>query len=482
MSCSRFLFGSRLSSLALAAALLGAGCVKDPAITSSGTGGRSGSRPGNNGGGGSGGQPDPNFTFEVHDAGAQPPHMPPGYRCDNLCLKQMKCPNGQDTTISGTVHAPTPPTFGAADPLYNVTVYVPNATVEPFTPGVSCTMCAAVSSGSPLVITATGPDGRFVLKNAPVADNVPLVIQVGRWRRQVKIPKITPCADNPLPDEMTRLPRNKSEGDIPQIAISTGRVDALECVLRKIGVDDAEFTLPSGTGRIHMYRENGASLGLDTPPASDLSGNLDTLKRYDLALFECEGNPIPKEMPNKQNVIQYTSAGGRVFLTHYSYTWLYDVTPFVGTATWAADSPHPTIADTAITGIIDQDFPKGMAFAQWLEIVKATNPMPGQIQINVPRHDLDAVIPPARRWIHTDAPLTVQHYTFNTPVGAPEDKQCGRVLFSDFHVNSIMGGDLAVFPMECNNMPMTPQEKVLEFMLFDLSSCVQSDAIPPIIR
>jgi hypothetical protein len=187
-------------------------------------------------------------------------------------------------------------------------------------------------------------------------------------------------------------------------------------------------------------------------------------------------------MPNTQNVIDYTSAGGRLFLTHYSYTWLFDVAPFMGTATWAADSQHPTVNDVALTGIIDQSFPKGMAFAQWLQNVMATAPMPGQIQINVPRHDLDAVVPPSRRWIYTDAPGTVQHFTFNTPVGVDEDKQCGRVLFSDFHVNSIMGGDLAVFPTECQDTPMTPQEKVLEFMLFDLSSCVQPDSKPPIIR
>ena len=41
---------------------------------------------------------------------------------------------------------------------------------------------------------------------------------------------------------------------------------------------------------------------------------------------------------------------------------------------------------------------------------------------------------------------------------------------------------VSTFPAECNDLPMTPQEKVLEFMLFDLSSCVQSDSKPPIIR
>jgi hypothetical protein len=462
------------------------GCNTNNAAISSTDNGRSsgngtGGSSGNGGSAGNGQQPDPGFTFNVPDGG--PVNTMPGKVCQNLCLKQMKCPNGKDTTISGTIWAPTPPKYGMPDPIYNATVYVPNATVEPFKAGVACDMCAAPSSGSPLVITASGPDGKFQLKNAPVADDVPLVIQVGRWRRQVKIPKITPCADNPLPDELTRLPRNKSEGDIPLMAISTGKVDALECVLRKIGVDDAEFTLPTGGGRIHMYRENGASLGLMTPIAGDLTGSIDTLKRYDLALLECESRPNPKPMANQQNLVDYANTGGRLFLTHYSYVWLFQIAPFMSTADWtAADSDHPTLNDAPLTGIIDTSFPKGMAFAQWLEIVKATSPMPGQIQINVPRHDLDAVVPPTRRWIYTDMPTTIQHFTFNTPVGIDEDKQCGRVLFSDFHVNSIMNGDLAAFPMECDDMPMTPQEKVLEFMLFDLSSCVQPDSKPPIIQ
>jgi len=231
-----------------------------------------------------------------------------GTSCTGLCQQQPKCDGGAVTTITGKVVAGTLPIYGTPDPVPNVLVYVPNGPLLSFTQGAQCSQCGADVSGNPLVSTTTAFDGTFTLANVPAGNNIPLVIQLGRWRREIRV-NIPACATTAVSDGVgsttIRMPRNKTDGynntaDIPLTAISTGSVDFLECVLLKMGVDAGEFTSNASTGRIHIYscaadnssRNNGpGNPGASAPGGSQceeaLMGNGGTYMNYDQILLPC---------------------------------------------------------------------------------------------------------------------------------------------------------------------------------------------------
>lgn len=415
------------------------------------------------------GEPQPSLTD-----GTQPPGSCTGMKCN-----VPTCEGGATTTIEGDVYDPA-----GKVKLYGAIVYVPNREIEPMKKGVSCERCGSVS-GAPIASALTDEKGHFVLKDVPAGEKVPLVVQIGKWRRKIELPKVEACKPNTVNDGDVHLPRSSAEGDIPQMAVVTGGFDELGCLLSRIGVDGAEYTSPGSSGRIHVYRGvggGGTSTGA-APPATDLWNDVDALSKYDAVLLACEGWEYDendgdrgnKTVAAKEAMHEYTARGGRVFATHYHYTWFKESpdNDFRGVATWN----DPSSAYGTRTYDVDTSFPKGAAFAKWLENAGGTTPTGGLLVTN-PGSNVAAVNPATtQRWLYTSSPANVGYFSFNTPVDAKPEAQCGRAVFSDVHVSGEQGS--RALPSACGSAKLTPQELALEFMLFDLASCIQPDSEAP---
>ena len=418
-----------------------------------------------------------------------------GWRC-----KIPDCTGKTPTTIRATVYDPA-----GVNPLYDVAVYVPNAELSPIATGATCETCATPVSGSPITSALTDPRGEFLLdKDVPAGIDVPLVIQIGKWRRAIKLPEVKACQENTFTDhELMRLPRNQSEGNLPKIALATGDADALECFLRRVGVSDSEFTNPDGPGRVNLYVDTGAAsyeAGAKFPPATQLWSSLATMKSYDIVLNACSGtDDATREgitAANKSDLKAYLDGGGRVFLEHYHDTWLrggnedpsieaelgYQKTPFPAMAVWLP--PNDVDYQAGHPGAfapysVNVSFPKGKDFADWLQFVGASPKGLGTIDLYDVKHPAMSPLPPSQAWI-SDA-TGVPYFSFNTPLEAAPDAQCGRLVHTGIHVGveKLTSDDNGPFPGACASHPMVAQEKALEFLLFDLSSCVMTPDEPP---
>jgi hypothetical protein len=441
----------------------------------------------------------------------------------NFQCQKVVCPGGGTTSLSGIVYDPA-----GKIPLFNVSVYVPNITPGPLPQGASCADCSSWYT-APVVSAITDEGGNFTIKDMPVGPKIPLVVQVGKWRMQYTLSNVAQCTNNDaatLTGAKLRMPRNHTEGDIPNIAVSTGAADSLECLLLRMGVDNGEYTGdPKGAGRIHIFTGGDAPDGrggaVTNPPTSpqsytELWNRDDSMTPFDLVLLSCEGSPTSYlNQAGQQVLYDYTNSGGRVFASHYHFAWFIDgmtgPTPFDVTpplATWqnttnsaiVGDGTSAYNADIVTTLPNGMVFPEGASLKKWLQNTGAlTN---GQLPLYYSRNNANVTMANthSQAWVTLDpstpAPNATQYFSFDTPIGQAATEQCGRVVYSDLHVsgganqqaepniapdypNFTSGG---IVPDGCDMHDLTPQEKALEFMIFDLSSCltpVGQPSVPP---
>ncbi len=486
--------------------------------------------------------------------------------CDaGLKCNLTECDGGATTVLKGQVFDPA-----GNDPLYNVVVYVPNSTPTAFTHGPTCDACSSLYTGDPIVSTTTDTDGNFTLTGVPVpltganAGQVPVVIQVGKWRRQLIWPSVTACGTNTATPTSTvgkllRLPGAQSASgttlavgttvdDLPEIAISTGAADSMECLFQRIGFANSEYVpgWNSGTGHLHVFQgtpeptsaksRNPATTSGTAAPSSPGTGGLwdsdGDIDNYDIVVLSCEGEETVKANPT---VLQdFTTKGGRAFASHFHYSWFsgpldstetYTAPAAWGTnlATWTGNSNPIDIKiggnwDNQLNAnIVESLADGGTPLKTWLGNVNAlgTGGVTGELFIQQPRFNaqVTSANTPSQSWIVPDNAAyqyeydnvphrtalpanSTQYFAFDTPVGGLDggsSSYCGRIVYSDLHVGSA-ANDYSSFtatssqphvPGDCaqtggGGVPtLSPQEKALEYMLLDLSSCVGSDTNLP---
>jgi hypothetical protein len=227
-------------------------------------------------------------------------------------------------------------------------------------------------------------------------------------------------------------------------------------------------------------------------PESDLAlwNSQSSLMPYDAVLLSCEGGETYR--PNPSALEQYLNAGGRVFASHYHYVWFSNATLInqgfpaptdwgSALATWTT-SIAPATTTTPDVGVILQTTPLGTAFYQWL----SSPPVSALGQNGVPAGDLSIYTPrynatvgaanTASRPMITDSYLGTAYtaqFTFDTPVAG--GSYCGRAAFSDLHASgdpSIVDESGVPAPTGCDVVPLSAQERAMEFTLINLLSCV----------
>jgi hypothetical protein len=418
-----------------------------------------------------------------------------GLECKIVDCEAMSMPS---TTISGTVYAPN-----GTLPLYGIQVYIPNVPVVPPPSGAVCDRCRDSLPGFPLSLTETDENGHFTMTNVPAGADIPVILSSGKWRREITIQNVPQCTDTALTAEQTHLPKNQSEGNMPDIAISTGRADALECLVRKLGIDDAEIGTDGSAGKIHLYADkNAGGVGADSfrsgfPGGSGdfadsptLWDNVDKLKQYDIVILSCEGGQYPgtKSQTAMDALKAYADFGGRVFASHWHNVWIEGSTQGGGNqapAVWAGPNGVATWNNSGTTfetppdRIDETANPKGEQFASWMLNVGGS---PAGMRDVIPiesssgKQTCTAVDPSkAERWVYwpNGGNEYPQMFQFTTPQETDANDRCGKVVFSDMHVSGDSGSDPGTpFPNDCSNDPLTPQEKALAFMFFDIASCV----------
>ncbi len=421
-----------------------------------------------------------------------------------------------DTRISGKVFDPsagTPAvTYVNNLPLAGITVFQPSGALTPLTDGVACDTCAGVTSPS-VTKAVTDATGSFTLSGVTPGPATRVVVQSGRWRREITVP-VTACVNNTPADGTFRMPRSRTDGlgnvaNIPKTAIATGNQESLECMLLRLGIAPTEIQRRVGSADAHRFQLYRATNGMRTSPVQpDISTLLNqaTINEYSAVILDCDGGANQNGFSDNATAAQrtvlrnYVDLGGRLFVDHFSGYYALRSAEFPITAT---DTGGNVPSATPATGRVNVGTYPQQLFSDWLTTVGATF-SPQWIQITEARRNFSTPRPGTVEWIAgrnnngwgtgapPSAPTNASDYTLSYSFETPFGGTCGgggtgRTIYNNMHVSPgrCLNGSsgqacTGYFPTDCRlNTALNPEERALIYQFYQLTACQLGGEPPP---
>jgi len=431
-------------------------------------------------GDGDGGTTGPDGSIVGNDAGAPDSRLP-------------------FASVTGTIWAPgnapgmVPP--GEEIPVFNALVQVRTSQPDGIPNMVHCERCVEAFG-----FTGTSAhDGSFSVTGI-TPGSYWLVIQKGQFRLEQQI-NLGPGETLSLDTATTTLPSLHSPelGQwVPRIAVGTGSYDELQDVLGKMGIgavdaDGSYMTDGAGSNRIDFYYNGGEHYTPESGTLADLVADYGRLQQYHIVFIPCSGSlhTAALQQPGVlQNLRQYVSDGGKLYVTDWSGEWHDNVFPAhieleAGHDTPAAaydrasnswntsqfgdadgssyNSEHAEAVDDDLRLWLDGQMGplalggNGVFNASDMVVEGSWNTImnTNRVEIGVDDEGL-AVLDDPRVYVIGDQdgalpkrPLTVTY----EPVG------CGRVLYSTYHTT------------ETAHQGLAPQERILLYLIMEIGVC-----------
>ncbi len=335
-------------------------------------------------------------------------------------------------TLSGTVVAPE-----GTIPISGALVYLTTSAPPAIPDGVYCDTCVELDDSVPHGFS--NADGSFQIDTLYGGEQF-LVVQKGQFRRVRPITiQSGPMQADPT---ATRLPSrmDKAQGDdIPKMAIQEGSYDDILNSLVELGIDQDQIAVFGCSG-----------FSCDSP-----FDDYATLSQYHIAFVPCSSCGGSSGAQNS-NIQQFVAAGGKFYVTDWSYQWMQ--APFPGYVTFDESGGDACTLDNYTAPAVDMD----PALSAWLAAQGVVNPSfeAAYTYIDalntVATTDLNGMptMVTPKAWITGSTPQG------NKPLTVSFENQCGRVLFSTYHSESSTG--------------LLPQELALLYVILEVGVCLNT--------